>query len=649
MDRLLAFLALCVTFPLILLIALIVAIDSPGGPFLLQKREGYKKKTITVIKFRTMYSKNETFDIDHAVIGDTDSRVTRVGRFLRRSKLDELPQLINILKGDMSFVGPRPLLSVYFKRYERWEFQKFAVLPGLTGLSQVRGNGYLDVDHRSYYDVLYSEKCSLFMDIKIILLTLGVIFRGEKAFIREPSPEELSTLKYRYQSPEGRITVGEVIGNAELGGVKSVVTNYLDHMDLSGFDMHIFTYGPSAADKHFAEKGWTVHYLPNFIKFPLAKRAFRKELSLRHYDIIHSHLTSLSLFPLKEAQKAGVDVRICHAHSTTSPKERVSVVKNYLKRFSTKYATHLCACGKKSAAWLYGEQGKDALILNNAIDLDRFAFSPVLRAEKRLEHEIPEDAFVIGTVARFELQKNIGCLLTAFSLLPKEENAYLLLVGDGSERRALEKKALALGISDRVRFVGESEEPWAYYSAMDLFALPSLYEGLPVVGIEAQANGLPCLFSKAVTEEIAIADNVYFTEATPECFMKGILEACGGRVNNTDKLREAGYDIRIEAEKLVAYYKEGNRDAERKLRCKVYRTKIAGREWRFKAPPFLPWRVLIAIAEAQGGLDGYVDEDGYLLYEELESDYREKDPDGYESILSEVTATSGTKIVEDRK
>ena len=213
MDRLLAFIAVCLTAPLMAIIALLIVIDSKGNPFFVQKRDGYKKKTIKVIKFRTMFQTDFAFDVDHPVIASSDAKVTRVGRFLRRTKLDELPQIINILKGDMSFVGPRPLLPAYTPRYERWEFQKFAVKPGLTGLPQIKGNGYLSVKSRSYYDALYTEKISLWTDFKIILMTIGVIFRGEEAFLQEATEEEIEAMKRRYQSPEGAARLDESNGS----------------------------------------------------------------------------------------------------------------------------------------------------------------------------------------------------------------------------------------------------------------------------------------------------------------------------------------------------------------------------------------------------------------------------------------------------
>lgn len=554
MDRLLAFIALVILFPLLAILAIVVAADSPGGPFIVQKRDGYKKKTIKVIKFRTMYSTNVAFDIDHPVVDGRNKNVTRVGRFLRASKLDELPQLVNILKGDMSFVGPRPLLPVYTPRYERWEFQKFACYPGLTGLSQVRGNGYLAVHSRSYYDVLYTEKISLFLDLKILLMTVGVVLRGEKAFLKEVEAEDIEKMKRRYQSPEGVLTVGEIVGNAKNGGVKSVVTNYLSNTDLSGLEIHIFTYGPSDADAYFAEKGWTVHYLPNFIKFPLAMRAFRKELRALHFDVVHSHLTSLSVFPLKVAKQAGVPVRICHAHSTTSPEEKTAIVKNFLKKFAPKYATALLACGKLSAEWLYGERAKDAIVLNNAIDLEKFAFSEENRKKVRKELGIGEEEFTIGCLARFEYQKNIPLLLDAFREVLAERDARLILVGSGKEQKKIEQKIKDLGIEEKVSLVPETSEPEKYYSAMDLFALTSRYEGLPVVAIEAQAAGLPCVLSSAVTKEAAIARNVRFVSGDAKAFAEAILLADRKRKQNAEKLRAAGFDVKEQAARLKEIY-----------------------------------------------------------------------------------------------
>ena len=556
LDRLFALVALVVTTPLLVLIALVVAADSPGCPFVVQKRDGYKKKTIKVIKFRTMISSDVAFDPDHAVIAREDASVTRVGRFLRRTKLDELPQLINILIGDMSFVGPRPLLPVYTPRYARWEFRKFAVKPGLTGLSQVRGNGYLSGKSRSYYDVLYTETISLWLDLKALILTIGVILRGEDAFLREAPPEAIEGMIKRYESPRGVTRVAEVVGDARIGGVRTSVCNYLSRLDPSAFEIHLFTYGPSSADEGFRKKGWTVHYLPNFILFPAAMRRFRLALSERKYDVVHSHLSALSVFPLAVARSVGVEKRLCHAHNTTSAGDPRALVKNLLKRFALHYATELLACSLHAAKWAYGRRAGKAKILKNAIDLDSFRFCEKTRESVREELAIPPKALVLGCVARLVYQKNIPLLLRVVRAFADKREARLLLVGDGREKDRTKRRIAALGLTDKVCLIEGCDRPERYYHAMDVFLLTSRYEGLGIAAIEAQANGLPCVLSEGVPREVAISEKVRFVKPKVESFLEAIEGLDLTRTDNRAALRAAGYDIEREKGKLAAIYRD---------------------------------------------------------------------------------------------
>jgi len=655
MDRLLAFIALIVLSPLFLILAILVAVDSPGGPFIVQKREGYKRKTIKVIKFRSMLSEKYA-KIQGGVVVNEEDRVTRMGHFLRRSKFDELPQLVNILKGDMSFVGPRPLCfvqkggeeipqrresgaaqAVNFKQYKRWEFQKFSVLPGMTGLPQAMGNSFLTLEERSYYEVLYTEKQSLWLDLKIILRTIGVVLRGEKPYRKSPTAAEVSALIGRYQSPEGVTTVAEVIGNAKLGGVRSVVLNYLNHMDLEGLDVHIFTYGPSAVDAHFKEKGWTVHYLPNFIKFPLAMRAFKRELKERKYNIVHSHLTSLSLFPLKVAEKQGVEVRICHAHSTTDKREATAVVKNVFKRYSVHYATDLLACSRSAAKWMCGKNADECLILKNAIDLNAFSFDSTLRVEIRERLGLPNDTLVLGCVARICYQKNIPLLLKVLWEVNKKRDAHLLLIGTGKKENAVLRMAKRLGLSDKLHVVHETERPEPYYSAMDAFVLTSRYEGLGMVAIEAQANGLACFLSDAVPAEAAVGDKVAFLPQKAECFAQAILTTDLTRTDKTQALREAGYDIETQASVLRAYYDEVIHRANVRLRSKCYTMKIGGKRRTFYATADAPWALLRAIFATNYPVDKYF-VGGALSIRELIADFQKDRPEDFRKMTENTGA-----------
>jgi len=190
MDRVLAFLGLLILVLPLAIVAILIKIDSKGPAIFKQERIGKNQKPFMLYKFRTMKSTTVRFDIDNPVIKDDNKSLTRVGKVIRKLKIDEFLQLINVLKGDMSLIGPRPLMAVYLERYEPWEKHKFDVKPGMSGLSQVKGNGYLDSIERSYYDVCYSEKMGLLLDTEILLKTVGVMLAGEKRFIKKVPKEE---------------------------------------------------------------------------------------------------------------------------------------------------------------------------------------------------------------------------------------------------------------------------------------------------------------------------------------------------------------------------------------------------------------------------------------------------------------------------
>lgn len=176
-DFCLALIALLVLAPIMLLIVILVRIDSPGGPLFVQERLGHRGKTFKILKFRTMIVNAENIG-DGVFIYDekTDPRITKVGRALRKTTLDELPQLINILKGDMSFVGPRPPVTYFpyegHDLYPDWAKSRFFVRPGLTGLAQIAGRHDICWEERFPYDVKYVNHVSLRYDSLIVFYTL---------------------------------------------------------------------------------------------------------------------------------------------------------------------------------------------------------------------------------------------------------------------------------------------------------------------------------------------------------------------------------------------------------------------------------------------------------------------------------------------
>lgn len=198
MDRLLAFLGLIILFLPLLIVAIAICIDSKGPAIFKQERIGKNQKPFMLYKFRTMKTTHVAFDINHPVIKDDNKNLTRVGRVIRKLKIDEFLQLINVLKGDMSLIGPRPLMSVYLDGYEPWEKQKFNVKPGMSGLSQVKGNGHLSSVERSYYDVIYAKKQTLFKDTEILFKTIGVMLAGEEKFLSPVPAEKINEMRTQF-------------------------------------------------------------------------------------------------------------------------------------------------------------------------------------------------------------------------------------------------------------------------------------------------------------------------------------------------------------------------------------------------------------------------------------------------------------------
>jgi lipopolysaccharide/colanic/teichoic acid biosynthesis glycosyltransferase len=199
LDRALAFIALVISSPLLVLITVIIRLDSPGDPLFRQDRVGKDGRRFLLYKFRSMYIDHDDTEYYKAIEkyvsedvitsphknGDGeegkahDPRVTRFGRLLRKTNLDELPQFFNILKGDMSFVGPRPMIPFMVEMYEDHHKESFKIKPGLTGLWQASGRKKLSFEDMIRLDIDYIEKQSLLLDIKIILRTVFTVLRGE--------------------------------------------------------------------------------------------------------------------------------------------------------------------------------------------------------------------------------------------------------------------------------------------------------------------------------------------------------------------------------------------------------------------------------------------------------------------------------------
>lgn len=347
------------------------------------------------------------------------------------------------------------------------------------------------------------------------------------------------------------------------GGAETMVMNYYRHIDRTKvqFDFLVHREQRGAYDDEIEALGGRIYrmypiYPQNFARYKRDIRVFFKDHP--EYRIIHSHMSELGYFAFKEAAKQGVPIRICHAHNAPHGFDMKMIMRDYFKKRMMPYLTHLFMCGVESGRWLYGKENENRFImLNNAVDASAYTYNPAKRTEMRLQLELT-DELAVGHVGRFNQQKNHPFLLEIFAaLLKKEPNAVLLLVGGGTDMQRIQAKAQTLGIAEKVRFLGVRSDVTDLMQAMDVFVFPSLYEGLGIALIEAQAAGLPCVVSDTIPHEAYLTDLVdsESLSAPAEKWAEKILaKQAIPRTDRRTEIAAHGFDITTEAVKLQEFY-----------------------------------------------------------------------------------------------
>lgn len=304
------------------------------------------------------------------------------------------------------------------------------------------------------------------------------------------------------------IRVLQIVTYMGRGGLETMIMNYYRNIDRNKvqFDFLVHRQEEADYDKEIVALGGKIYHMPMLNPFSKsyfnALDSFFKE---HKYDIVHCHLDCMSAYPLKIAKKNGVRVRIAHSHNKSQDKNLKYPIKLYSKRLIPKYATHLLSCGKEAGDWMFN--GKPYTILNNAIDAQSYRFDKQIREEMREQLGFNQEDFVIGHVGRFNPQKNHNFIIDVFNFVHKKNTAAkLVLVGTGDGQKAIKEKVESLALSDSVLFLGNRTDVNKILQAMDVFLFPSLYEGLPLSIIEAQAAGLPCVISDNVPPECIVTD-----------------------------------------------------------------------------------------------------------------------------------------------
>ena len=367
------------------------------------------------------------------------------------------------------------------------------------------------------------------------------------------------------------IRILHVVSNMDRAGIESMLMNYYRHIDRNQvqFDFLCNKTKPGEYDDEIKSLGGKIYHTPGLNPFKYGQYLkFFKEFTTEHpeYKIIHAHNDAFVFYSLCAAKLCNIPVRISHVHCALFPFDYKWPLKIFCRPLIKYVCTDKWACGEKAGKFFYSQNAKFH-VHNNAINIEKFKFNNEIRQRLRKQFHL-EDNIVIGHVGRFTKVKNHSFLINVFHEVCKQNNkAKLVLLGEGPEMETIRAKVNSYKLTDKVIFMGLVENTYEWYQAFDLFILPSISEGLPVVGIEAQAADLPCVYSNNVTREIEILPSCAFLDRSesPKKWADTCLDLIynhANRICRYKEIKEAGYDIKEEAIKLMNFYKQKIKEVE---------------------------------------------------------------------------------------
>lgn len=370
------------------------------------------------------------------------------------------------------------------------------------------------------------------------------------------------------------IRVLQVVGRMDRGGIETLIMNIYRNIDRNKVQFDFLTHYGREADynEEIRSLGGKIYDMPKikstrktyyhkFFEYVIALNDFFKKHN--EYNVLHGHMTNTATIYMPIAKKYGIKNCIAHSHLTQARHGLTGIVTNILQMPLEYLATDYFSCSEMAAEWLFSkkavEKGKVS-ILKNAIDSMQYAYNSETRINYRKCLNI-ENKFTLGHVGRFFHQKNHEFLIDImYEVVKLEPNAMLLLVGDGELRKSCEDKVNQLNLTHNVQFLGVRSDVNNIMQAMDVFVMPSHFEGLPVVGIEAQASGLKCVFSEGITREVDITGLVDFLNLSdgPQKWAEKILlykDQCN-RKNVRELIQKSGYDISVTSKWIQEFYME---------------------------------------------------------------------------------------------
>ncbi|MDY6281415.1 MAG: glycosyltransferase family 1 protein [Roseburia faecis] len=358
------------------------------------------------------------------------------------------------------------------------------------------------------------------------------------------------------------------IASLHFGGSQAFVMNIYHNIDRTKvqFDFIVTPEERKGLYDQVERLGGRIYVCPKYKgKNHISYCAWWNEFFETHpeYHVIHGHVRSTAAIYLKIAKKHGL-VTILHSHSTSNGCGFSGLVKNVMQLPIRHIADYLFACSDKAGLWLFGEKAtrqSNYRMIPNGVDLERFAFNKAEREEMRRQLGIRDGEFIIGHIGRFTEPKNHKFLVDLFSEYHKHNpSSRLLMVGDGELYEPVKKQCKDLGISAFVIMPGSRTNTEDFYQAMDIFVFPSLWEGLPVSVVEAQANGLTCLISDVITRDVDLTDLIsYLPLNNKQIWIVDIDKAIirGHKaISEDNKLKIQPFDSKRVSMELQAFYLE---------------------------------------------------------------------------------------------
>lgn len=361
------------------------------------------------------------------------------------------------------------------------------------------------------------------------------------------------------------IRVAIVAGKIDSGGKKNLIMEYYRHIDREEvqFDFICDSDSQAIPFKEIESLGGRVYQIAPYQNIFRNMADMRKIFKENKYPVVHAYNSTMNLFPMFVAKQCGIPVRISESLSMAHEGDWKTILKKMLRPMSKWFANYYMSCGEDCGRWQFGDNLFDAGkvdVFKTVINTEFNAFNPEVREKTRREF-CWEDKIVIGHIGRFTAQKNSVHMIEIFGAVAKKEpKAVLCLIGDGELKEDIMNRIKELGIEKQVDYLGRREDIQQFYNAMDCFILPSLYEGLPVVGLEAESCGLPMFFSTEVTQEANACELGHFIDLNEsvDVWAEEILKACEEnmpiRKSYAKKVSDAGFDSASETVRLQKYY-----------------------------------------------------------------------------------------------